>query len=549
LRQSTDDHPAIDVRLQELLVLSPHPQERVEVLDRVLDRLGPAVPDFSALMSAARGRELTDDEISNLFNEMANGVVAVHRKIADALKVPGMVMADLVPSSLSYFERFCGPAPGEGGLEEYLDFVLPAYRQEIVRCDLVRGLDVCFLGALRDDLSPCRWTENVSDDDLWDALVACRVDSSPYPLIAALDLAIARQHDERFRSFAETAVEKLTRDNFPRPDGVDIYELLPLFVELVLHWIHTLDGGATRPPFWKRLCAWTHAAVLVRLTQQLEIDIQALSNWVHTNQTTAGVYAGIFDLQAEPMYRAAELSREALRDEVLGRLFVLKARHGAEGRTVPGEAAIDEAILRRAEQGSPFGYLFPGPLEGHRRPTNVSGRSLPDDGVELIENDVAEDQLGRALSRISYLCQCYDIRESTLLKLRDALNMIAVAGDRDSRNLIAKNLTNTCLLAMAKRHTDLAHAIAVKALEMAPAASSREDAISLLRAIVLASAAFEKKDEWASWLQHQLYHLANLIPAGTASRAILDDLSEIKTVTDAKAGMCGRAEAVASAAV
>src|SRR5262249_54815403 len=157
--------------------------------------------------------------------------------------------------SLTYFERFCGPLLGDMEHEEYFRTVLPQYRTNLIRRDLVGGLDICLQGALRDDLMPGAWTEHLTDDELWEALTACNPWRDPFGFVGALNFALGRQHNERYHHFAEEAVQRLVQEAFPRTDSIDIYELMPLFATLVLNRINTLEDGALRPPCWKRMWA------------------------------------------------------------------------------------------------------------------------------------------------------------------------------------------------------------------------------------------------------------------------------------------------------
>ena len=66
-----------------------------------------------------------------------------------------------------------------------------------------------------------------------------------HPVVPLLD---GLEQDKRYRSFAEEAVQKLVQERFPRPDGLDVYELLPLLVDLGLNRMNSLEGGVARPP-------------------------------------------------------------------------------------------------------------------------------------------------------------------------------------------------------------------------------------------------------------------------------------------------------------
>ena len=127
-------------------------------------------------------------------------------------------------------------------------------------------------------------------------MVECDPMRDPFSLLGALDIALYRQQDERFLAFAEEAVAKLTLDTFPRPDGVDTYKMLPLLAGLVLNRLNTMEGGALLLPYWKRMCAWMQAGLIVRMIRSYEFDLEVFNVWIECSKTIAGAYAEILGL-------------------------------------------------------------------------------------------------------------------------------------------------------------------------------------------------------------------------------------------------------------
>src|SRR4029453_10636372 len=158
---------------------------RTRALRHLIDHLGPTAPDFSTLLTKAVEYELSDGEIGELFAERANSVAALQARASAAFNTNQVTLEKLVPNSFAYFERFCGPSLSDIEHEEYFRTVLPQYRKDLIRRDPVRGLDICLQGALRDDLMPGAWTEHLSDDELWEALVVCDPWCDPFALLGA----------------------------------------------------------------------------------------------------------------------------------------------------------------------------------------------------------------------------------------------------------------------------------------------------------------------------------------------------------------------------
>src|SRR6266487_1214019 len=133
------------------------------------------------------------------------------------------------------------------------------------------------------------------------------------------------------------------------------------------------------------------AGFLLRLTQRFHLELESLREWIWRNQTPAGMYAKMVDLRHEPMYRAAEMSRKALREEIIGRLVLVYERHKTAGRLVPGSDHIHEVVSRLAEDSLPLSCMLPGPLDGHRRPAETGTRRLPEDDCERAAEELANN--------------------------------------------------------------------------------------------------------------------------------------------------------------
>ena len=535
-------------RFKELLILSICGKTRRQALDDILQGLGPTASDFSLLRNDIGERELSDDEVGRLFYEIQNGVAAFQKRAAWALEMGRCTFDDLVPNSLDYFERFCGPDPGNVDPEIYLGTVLPTYRQELLRRDLAQGLDISCLGALRDDLSPGLWTEQLPDDELWDALVACNPERDPFSLLGTLDIALGRQHDNRYQAFSEQAIQKLLNDEFMRPDNVNTYELIPVLSQLVLNRINVLEGGALRAPYWKRMCAWMQAGLLARLTLPFSLDIDRFREWALRNQVPVDVYANIVDLRREPIDAAANMSCEAFRNEIFKRLLILRSRHEAAGRQIPKSQEINETITRLSELGSSCFWRLPGPLEGHRR-AEKGRREFNEEEASLITEMLGGETSGRAWITLAYTSQIFNLDEELLKQACKAISRISLEGGEEEREARLEWLIHASCVAAAQRDVGLAKEIADTIVAGSHLATSEHEVRMLLQTLLIAGAAFEEEDIWAEWMENQLAEMAWRLPSSGASKAFLTHLQELKKVVRLSLCIHARAEAICSSAI
>ncbi|HVR09260.1 MAG TPA: hypothetical protein VMW75_14515 [Thermoanaerobaculia bacterium] len=523
---------ALELRLQELEVFANDRRARLDACDGLLRRLGPTSPEIASLRQVADERGLTDGELHQLFGAIETAVLPRHELLREALAQGHLSLDDLVPDSLAYFERFCGPDPGAANPETYLTSTLRDHRQELLRRDLTHGLRICLPGALRDDLCPGEWLDPYADDEVWDALQACQPEAEPISLLAALDVALRRQHDSRFAQFADKAISTLLGETFRLPGGGDFYRLFPPLMELALETISFLEGAMARPPFWRRMCAWMQAGLVTRLMPGADLDHDAVA----ASLTPAGHCAKLVDLRQEPLVHPGQLSTPFIRAELLGRLLLLTGRHQTAGRPVPRADEIEQAFRRRNDQETSHLAFMPGPLEGHRR----IGEELPAH-FEAQVRDLPSADLAPPLVHLS---RTWHVPDEFLSRLRAA---ITGHNEEQAPGVQLSRLGHASLLAAAERDRELADAVATAAAALAPRLTAPVEIAKLFHSLLIAAAAMQDEAAWAEWLQCRLGELAGHVPAGHAALVYWHHLDFLQRVTKLSLGIGAQAAALASA--
>ena len=536
------------VQIPDLALLSPDGDTRFAALRDVIERLGPTATDFRSLLENAKSREMTPQELTAIFDERANGVADLQARLVGKIQGgSGFTATDIIPSSVSYFERFAGPCPVTREPEVYLHEILVPYRTDLLDRHLSAGLDICCLGAVRDDLMPGPWVGSVGDDAVWEALSSCQVKDNPFSLLAALDLALYRQGDPRFREFAADAVATLSDENFGKRDGLDIYRLLHVLTELVLNRINLLEGAAKYPGYWKRMSAWMQAGLVARtlIASSSSIDIDNLKDWTRGNMVPGGAYAGLLDARAEPMFFASRITPRALWSEIVSRLHILRLRHEGQGRQVPRAEEIDSVLTRSDNPEQTVLLGFPGPLEGHKRPVEP----LPQD----LDEGLGETWAGRsklfALQQLVTVSQLFALDEPTLVRARNVVKTIGENAGGADRQKNLKCLELASVVAAATRDTKLADGIADAVTAIVPGISKAEEIPTVLQITLQAAAAYEAHDAWVNWLDERLTSIATDLPPppNESLRVFLGHLGELSSILPIESWSHSRARSMALA--
>ena len=535
--------------IPQLALLSPEPETRIAALRRLIERFGPTAPDIQGLLKNMETREANHQELSAIFNESANGVAALQASLIQKINSGSFSAIDVIPQSVSYYERFAGPAPDTRDPESYVREVLVPHRKELLSRNLRSGLDICCLGALRDDLMPGQWVKNVDNDTLWGALSSCNAENNPLSLLGALDIALYRQGDSRFLEFAAEAVSKLADDRFEQAEGADIYTVLHIFTDLVLNRINLLEGGPGRLGYWKRMCAWMQAGQITRslARPRLECDTDSLRRWGHSETSPAGAYAVLIDAGQEPMLLVQQMLPQTLRNEILGRLRILKLRHESKGHQVPQSEDIDLALARAEDREQRLTLDFAGPLEGHRRPTEPVPKEVTAKLGDAL-TDSAEPFPVRALVTVS---QLFAVGKPELERTLQAVQKIAVnnASTASHENVMLLRLAS--IVAAVNRDAVLADGIADAVVRVASKISEGKDVPIILWIMLQAAATHEAHDEWFKWLEGRLASIAIHLPPppNECLQMFRDHLDEIENVLPIKSWFHLRAKSIAAAGV
>ena len=549
LKWRDEENGYSQVDISDLAMLSPDREVRLAALRDVIGRLGPTAVDLSHLLDDVQSREPSHQELATIFDECANGVMAIQdslvRKTNHGLPIR---VADVAPQSTSYFERFAGPNPGDQEPETYLHEVLVAYRRELLRRDLGKGLDICCLGALRDDLTPGQWVSGHNNDAIWDALSSCHAKGNPFSLLGALDIALYRLEDRRFGEFAAEAVVQLSDENFGQQGAPDIYGLLQICANFVFNRISLLENGSTYPGYWKRMSAWMQGGLITRSIMAESTfstdDLDMFQTWMQSNMAAAGAYAELVDARREPMVFAGRLRTSlALRLEIVKRLRILKIRHEGEGRRVPRSEDIDRALDRVTTTGLAFALGFPGPLEGHKRPTVP----VPQDVGRTLEQLAVENIEPFSLEPFVTASQFFALGAPELESVRKAVQTITESVQDHPRSTLTQ-LGSASLVAAANRHTMLADDIAEAVVKIST--NVFEEEIQMILTIMFqAATAYEAQDEWFKWFEEKLTDIANCLPAppNKALLTLLAHLDEIEKILPIESWFHSRARIVALA--
>ncbi len=527
----SDGSTTCSQKIPILPLLSSNIEVRSIELSKISRQIGPPSMEVMQILERVKFNKPNYSKLSLLFNEYSDGVKAAQMRLARIIQ-DGLPInfVDLVPEKVSYFEKFAGPNPITESTENYLTKTLVSYRKHLLKFNLQTGLEICCLGALRDDLMPGQWVLDCDNDQIWEILQLTNFRTTPIATLAALDIALYRQEDKRFRQYAEETVSRLLSEIFSDEDGPDHYQNFQILINAILMGINFIDYGPIYPNYWKRLSAWMQAGLVTSWMEHsyLLLDTEKFENWLSENIGISCLYAGLINSYDDPMLPSTFVDLNALKSEILARLLDLQSRHENEGRTMPHSKKLKRILTEGKVSDEIYPPIIPGPLNGHMRPTI----SFPAERInELVPSVATEDSDSLILLSLMRASQFYTLGRTELKLAFDVVEKYYEPScDMEKINILS-NMSYASLVAAMNRDEELAEEIAKVIIKVSSRVTSEE--VPLIFTILLqAAATYNQNSARVNWLMRNFEDVALQLPMSPSDCPLNLFLHHLNCVSD-----------------
>ena len=522
----------------EFALLCPDRQTRLEEFRAIVHTFGVTGPAPARWEPILECRPLSNTEIVEIHDAIRRSVPNWELTTQAKISTRTVTQADLVPPLAEYFTALCGPLPGGVGVDEYIRVPLTNHRQELIARNMSEGLSLLLPGYLRLDAAVAPLLSRFTDDEIWKAVEPLKGVSDPFTLLGLLEIALTRRTAKsEFEDLASDLVEKLCSETLNRQDGADIHDFFPTLVKLSLHHLRHLDGMMMQPPYWHRLCAFTHAGLLTRLMDGLQFDPKAMTQWLDTAGHVGDGLADILALRSEPTWHFGHLTREHIQAEIISRLKELEHNEENEGRQFPHSEILDRRIESFLAQGiSPFN---PGPLEGGCRPIDrKTERTLPDKTVSTLFEKLDDTPGEFPWYWVAELSAKFFLPDSMRNSMAESLKTITLPEEPFVYRMDL--LSSAGLIAAMHKDRDMAESIAERLFREF---DGDKDIQPVFVALLVASTAIDET-EWIDWLKEKLYRLALVAPPTCALETLDMHIDELKALLPISQWRFGQVEAL-----
>lgn len=391
IREPTGDRQIImrsSTRILELpsfWSLSPDALERLGRLEHAVSSVNLPADSAAHWRSALAGHPISHDDYARLESDLSDTPVAAATRIAAAMQSGPCPTSTLVPTSITYYERFLGPSAPN--LDEYAS-ICRRTTDQLIAWSREKGLKLALLLSAHSTIVAGIDAASMSQNELAAVFEWLIDQGDTISQVGAIELAlpILDRHE-----YLEPLVAHLARkilDDDPGQESSRSTRLsnLMIFVAGELARTQILRG---RPPFWKRLAAIAQASLIERQALEAGGDASKFADTLRRSTGRLFWLEAMADLRTEPRWLPDFVSPSQLRIELVSRVAQAAIANDAKIRSDDLRKVLLGATDSIGSSLDPISSFLPGPLEGGRHPQNP----MPSEVRETIEANLASDQL------------------------------------------------------------------------------------------------------------------------------------------------------------
>lgn len=488
-----------------LAALSEDAGVRVQALHRVIALCGPTGPDLAVWQPLLEAGPPSDATMAAFVAEIIDSLPFRAAGMRASLSAGSLDRDRLVPASLRYWEGVCGPAPGTTPIGDWLGQAWGTHVRRLARVSPPQAFRICAATNVRAGMLVPEALPPASD--LLQLVEPALASWGPFALLSFVEAAAQRSGEApELREAARRGAARLLSATLPRPDGVDRLATFAKCYRLASRTLAVARWMTGQPAWWRRLCAFAQADVLLDALGELEFDPAELREGFDVITPATGWIAEALAARESPLWRAECGEAAWLRAEVLGRLALLQASDGGLLDHEALQAALQEAGKACRDPIAPFA---PGPLEMEAVPAQDIA-TLPElsDAVRTALAQLSEAGRVTGMWRfLDFASRHRRFDQETLDCLRAAsVGLRPVPGEGDDG---WAPLMHAARIAASQRSTGMAEAVLGS---VSGAAGSLTRADAAVQVAMAAAAAWPDPAEGLDRLSACLRHLAAVAP-------------------------------------
>jgi len=531
--------------LHDYSALSPDQTERLIGFKREADKVNLPQQDQIRWNEILSSRELTDDEIDSLHEDIKETPIGMGANIKSEIFKGKINLSSLVPRSERYFNRLVGEYHQHLNIVDHSMTVLSIHISQLISWRPYEGFLLALLLSSHSSSLLAVCIDQLKEDDFIRIFEWLLKNGDRVSQIGAIEIGLSiLDKQPKIESYIEDIIKQIRDDDInDKRSQFNLLSALIILVEGELSRTKILNG---KPPFWRRLASIAQASIIERNIISSHLDKAEFIEWAIQSRGQLFYLQTMTDLRCEPRWHPDYVSPQQLKYEFIGRIV---------NATQKNNSKINSSTLRELLFGEasgslqsfvelPFSFL-PGPLEGSLE----SQPEPPAEIVEKIEEQLKVDILqvnSFAMLANSVLIFHFDSHYAHLAvtALRAVKHHIKQANNNGQLFSMLKGLST---VAAAMRSGELAEEIKILIRKCRHESGLNISAEEAMWIGLIAAAAYSELKDWVKFLGEWVTELAFQPLQRNEMENLHSQITKLCHIVPELWCSCGKAEAALSA--
>lgn len=351
--------------LPDLSVLSSDANVRLRSLDHAISDINLPVTSGEMWRNILSERELKDFEVDLFLNDIHDTPTEIARSVHNGFLNKHIDIPTMIPLSVRYYERLVGVYDGSANISEYAAKKCKMIFNQLSSWHTREGFLLSLLLAIHSSISDQIDVSRLSDKEFIDCLIFVEKSGDRISQLGAVEIGLrVVQSKPDIKPYLTRLIKLIFSDEVDQPNSG--FKLLSALFRMVDGELSRARLLTSAPPFYRRLAAFSQAALIQRQIQNSDIDINHFCEWVSSNDHGRFYIQSLVDMRLEPRWNPDFAVAMQLKADFLGRLMNTVTRFSQEAGNNELLNLIDPSTFESFDlQVDLFRLYLPGPLEGN----------------------------------------------------------------------------------------------------------------------------------------------------------------------------------------
>jgi hypothetical protein len=354
-------------RFEHATLLCSSREYRLSALEKYLGQHTLTSRDQDYLREFTGRLEFSNDDFFTVVTTLASSPESFAGRFREKLKTTQIGSADLLPEDVRHWEHLTAPLGQALNLTDFIDEELGNERRTRLSADPKQAFRSIALSFAAPALVPRSLLAGVGTGTMLQLLETACDFADPFALAGAFQICADRLgQDMRFVGLGDCLLYRLfgSMDRLETACQIFAVAFVVATARLAEH-----ELLRARPPFWRRLAAASHAALVVRSCGVTEVKQDELVARAMSVSGESYVVSVLNDFSVEPRWRPEWIADHFLVADVCGRVSSTVQLLPEDQVPESWRASVDTATAWIEEKHLVLQAHFPAVLEGARTTT------------------------------------------------------------------------------------------------------------------------------------------------------------------------------------